>query len=98
MLPLSGLHLSRSLRKTIRSDKFRVTADQAFPAILRACAEAAPDRPDSWINKPIEQACLSLFPRGHAHSIECSLEGPLVGGLSCISPARPFFCESTFSR
>src|SRR3546814_16724750 len=56
ILPLSGLHLSRSLRKTIRSDKFRVTADQAFPAILRACAEAAPDRPERWITKPIEQA------------------------------------------
>src|SRR3546814_16168604 len=49
ILPLSGLHLSRSLRKTIRSDKFRVTEDQAFPAILLACAEAAPDRPATWI-------------------------------------------------
>src|SRR3546814_12123748 len=47
-LPLSGLHLSRSLRKTIPSDKLRVTADQAFTAILRACAAAAPDRPDGW--------------------------------------------------
>src|SRR3546814_2517187 len=98
ILPLSGLHLSRSLRKTIRSNKFRVTADQAFPAILRACAEAAPDRPESWINKPIEQACLSLFQRGHAHRIECYLEGQIVGGLYGISLGRPFFGYSMFRR
>src|SRR3546814_8208025 len=39
ILPLSGLHLSRSLSKPIRSDKFSITASQAFPAILRACSE-----------------------------------------------------------
>src|SRR3546814_17365126 len=47
---------------------------------------------------PIEQACLSLFQRGHAHSIECWLEGQLVGGLYGISLGRAFFGESMFSR
>src|SRR3546814_15942598 len=97
ILPLSGLHLSRSLRKTIRSDRFRVTADQALPAILRACAEAAPDRPESWINKPIEQACLSLFQGGHAQSTECWLEGQLVGAPDGISLGRIFFGQRLLS-
>src|SRR3546814_18479156 len=92
------MHLPLHRRKSIRPDKCRVTWDQAFPARLRACADAAPDRPECWINKPIEQACLSLFQRGHAHSIECWLEGQLVGGLYGISLGRAFFGESMFSR
>src|SRR3546814_19828576 len=55
ILPLSGLPLSRSLRNTIRSDKFRVTADPAFPPIRRSCAEEAPDRPERRNKKPMEQ-------------------------------------------
>ena len=44
ILPLDGLHLSRSLRKTIRADRFQVTANRDFPAVLRACGEATEDR------------------------------------------------------
>lgn len=98
VLPLEGVHLSRSLRKTIRQDKFRVTADRDFHGVLRACAEAAPDRPESWINGPIEQACIQLFRMGYAHSIECWLDDRLVGGLYGISLGRAFFGESMFSR
>lgn len=98
ILPLDGLHVSRSLRKTIRSDRFQVTADRDFPAVLRACAEATPDRPESWINGPIAEACLALFNRGYAHSIECWRGEQLVGGLYGISLGRAFFGESMFSR
>lgn len=98
VLPLDGLHLSRSLRKTIRADKFQVTANRDFPAVLRACGEATDDRPESWINGPIEEACLSLFHMGYAHSIECWLDDRLVGGLYGICLGRAFFGESMFSR
>ncbi|MBK5265422.1 MAG: leucyl/phenylalanyl-tRNA--protein transferase [Alphaproteobacteria bacterium] len=98
ILPLDGLHLSHSLRKTIRSDKFRVTADHDFPAVLSACAEPAPDRPESWINPAIKEACLTLFRMGYAHSIECWMGDALVGGLYGISLGRAFFGESMFSR
>ena len=98
ILPLEGLHISRSLRKTIRSDKFQVTADRDFPAVLTACAQSTPDRPESWINGPIADACLSLFQMGYAHSIECWTGGRLVGGLYGISLGRAFFGESMFSR
>jgi leucyl/phenylalanyl-tRNA--protein transferase len=98
ILPLDGLHLSRSLRKTIRADRFQVTANRDFPAVLRACGEATEDRPESWINPPIEEASLNLHRMGYAHSIECWLDDRLVGGLYGISLGRAFFGESMFSR
>src|SRR5579862_7651794 len=54
ILPLDGFHLSRSLAKALRSDRFRVTADTAFAEVIRHCWEPTPDRPESWINPEIE--------------------------------------------
>ncbi|WP_414714337.1 leucyl/phenylalanyl-tRNA--protein transferase [Sphingobium sp.] len=98
ILPLFGLHISRSLRKTIRQDRFRVTADQAFVEVLRLCGEQTSERQDTWINEPIFEACRRLFAMGHAHSIECWDGERLVGGLYGITLGRAFFGESMFSR
>ncbi|CAN5323649.1 hypothetical protein BH10PSE13_BH10PSE13_12730 [soil metagenome] len=98
IMPLDGLHVSRSLRKTIRTDRFRVTADTAFAQVVRACAEPMEDRQDTWINVPIYEACRRLFAMGHAHSIECWDGEHLVGGLYGMSLGRAFFGESMFSR
>ena len=49
VIPLGGLHVSKSLRKVIRADRFRVTVDRAFEQVIRACAEPRPDHPDTWI-------------------------------------------------
>jgi len=94
IIPLDDFHLSRSLAKRIRSGKFRVTRDQAFHAVLLACA----DREETWINQVIERATLGLHAVGHAHSIECWREGELVGGLYGVKLGRAFFGESMFSR
>ena len=98
ILPLDRFHVSRSLAKTLASDRFAVTADHAFAAVVGACAEAAPDRPDTWINLPIEQAYAVLHDRGHAHSIECWQGDALVGGLYGVTLGAAFFGESMFSR
>lgn len=98
IMPLDGFHLSRSLRKTILADHFRVTADRAFPAVIRLCAEAASDRPETWINRSIEQVFLRLHETGHAHSIECWHGNSLVGGLYGLVLGRAFFGESMVSR
>lgn len=98
VLPLDGFHLSRSLRRTIAADRFRVTADHAFADILRLCAEAVPGRPDTWISGPIEQAFLRLHRLGHAHSIECWDGERLAGGLYGLALGRAFFGESMVSR
>ena len=98
ILPLDGFHLSRSLRKVVRSDRFTVTADRAFAQVIAACAAQRPDAQGTWINGQIEQACNALHLDGHAHSIECWREGRLVGGLYGVSLGGAFFGESMFSR
>lgn len=98
VLPLDGFHLGRSLRRTIAADRFRVTADLAFPQIIALCAQAAADRPDTWINGAIEQVFLQLHAQGHAHSVECWEGDRLVGGLYGLALGRAFFGESMVSR
>ncbi len=98
VLPLDGFHLSRSLAKTIRSDRFTVTVDQAFAQVVSLCAEATEIRPDTWINPEIEVAYAELHRRGYAHSIETWLDGRLVGGLYGVRLGAAFFGESMFSR
>lgn len=98
VLPLDGFHLARSLRKTLMSERFETTANRAFGAIVALCAEAAEDRPATWINDQIESAVAKLHKHGRAHSIETWLDGELVGGLYGISLGRAFFGESMVSR
>ena len=98
ILPLGGFHLSKSLRKTLLSDRFETTANKAFGSIVALCAESADDRPSTWINNQIESAVAKLHRLGRAHSIETWLDGELVGGLYGIALGRAFFGESMVSR
>ncbi|GAA4221751.1 hypothetical protein GCM10022253_28530 [Sphingomonas endophytica] len=98
ILPLDGFHLSRSLRRVIAADRFRVTVDRAFERIIALCAESAADRPDTWINAMIEEAFVRLHALGHAHSVECWDGERLVGGLYGLAVGRAFFGESMVSR
>jgi leucyl/phenylalanyl-tRNA--protein transferase len=98
VLPLDGFHLSHRLARTVRSGRFEVTADTAFAETMRACAEPRPGHPESWINEPIVALYCELHARGHAHSLECRLDGRLVGGLYGVSVGAAFFGESMFSR
>jgi leucyl/phenylalanyl-tRNA---protein transferase len=98
ILPLDGLHVSRSLAKLIRQNRFVTTANAAFETVVSTCAETTPVRDGTWINAPIETAVADLHARGHAHSIECWQGGALVGGLYGISLGRAFFGESMFPR
>ena len=98
ILPLDGFHLSHSLAKTVKSDRFTVTVDRAFERVIHACAAPTELRPGTWINSQIETACLELHGRGHAHSLETWRDGELVGGLYGIKLGGAFFGESMFSR
>lgn len=98
ILPLDGFHLSRSLKKIIVSDHFRVTTDTAFADMMALCAEPAADRPTTWINPVIKASYERLFRLGHAHSVEVWLDGELAGGLYGVSLGRAFFGESMVSR
>jgi len=94
IIPLDRFHLSRSLRRTIRSGRFEVTCDRDFVAVIAACA----DREETWINTEIERAMLALHRSGYAHSIEVWSGVDLVGGLYGVRLGRAFFGESMFSR
>ena len=94
VFPLDGLIVSRSLAKTVRSDRFRVVADRAFETVVRACAE----REKTWINDEIVRLYGELFATGHAHSIEAYEGETLVGGLYGVSLRGAFFGESMFHR
>ena len=98
ILPLDGFHLSRSLARTIARDRYRVTADAAFDRIIALCAQSADDRPDTWINAPIEAVFRDLHARGFAHSVEVWDDADLVGGLYGLTLGRAFFGESMVSR
>lgn len=103
ILPLDGFHLSRSLARTLRRGRFRVTCNEAFDAVIDACAAPRIDAEDSWISLRIAESYRELHRHGHAHSIETWQEGPggtevLVGGLYGVGFDRVFCGESMFSR
>lgn len=93
------LHISRSLHKTLRSQRFRVTFDQAFESVIRACAAPREHSEGTWITDDIIDAYRTLHQLGFAHSCECwNSEGELVGGLYGVALGKLFFGESMFSR
>jgi leucyl/phenylalanyl-tRNA--protein transferase len=98
VLPLDRFHVSRSLRKAIKRGEFEIRINTAFSRVMELCAEAAPDRPNTWINAPILNLYSALHRMGHAHSVEAWSEGELVGGLYGVSLQGAFFGESMFSR
>ena len=94
IIPLDRFHVSRSLRRTLRSGRFTVTRDRDFAGVIAGCAE----REETWINAELEHAMIALHGSGHAHSIEVWNGDALVGGLYGVKLGRAFFGESMFSR
>jgi leucyl/phenylalanyl-tRNA--protein transferase len=91
VLPFESFHVPRSLRSTVR-------IDSAFRAVIENCAEPAPGRKDTWINRPILDAYAALHDLGITHSVECWRDDKLVGGLYGVALGGAFFGESMFSR
>ncbi len=98
IIPLKTIHIPRSLAKKVRQDRFKVTLNQNFSAVLQACAAPALGRESTWINNPIQALYTDLYHMGHAHSIECWEDDHLVGGLYGVSLCGAFFGESMFHK
>ncbi|MXP08850.1 leucyl/phenylalanyl-tRNA--protein transferase [Pseudoblastomonas halimionae] len=102
IIPLDGFPASTSLRKLLRQQRFEVTCNRDFAAVVDGCAEPRPDGEDSesgtWISHGIEASYTALHQAGHAHSIEVWREGGLVGGLYGVDLPGTFCGESMFSR
>jgi len=94
VLPLDGLRVSRSLRRSRR--RFLIRVDTAFDEVVAACG--TPGRPGRWITPRIAAAYHELFRLGWAHSVECWREGRLVGGLYGVAVGGLFAGESMFHR
>jgi leucyl/phenylalanyl-tRNA--protein transferase len=97
VLFVSELRISRSLRRVIRSGRFRVTMDAAFPAVIAGCAAPRPGQEGTWITPEMTTAYCQLFELGHAHSVEAWVDDRLAGGLYGVGLGRMFFGESMFS-
>lgn len=92
-----NLHVSRSLAKTIRMNKFSISLDTAFADVIEACAQPRPAQSGTWITPEMHAAYLDMHHEGHAHSVECWYEGKLAGGLYGIAIGNIFFGESMFT-
>jgi leucyl/phenylalanyl-tRNA--protein transferase len=95
---LDGFHVSRSLARVIRQDRFEVTMDQSFRAVMEGCAAPAPERGGAWITEEFIEAYTRLHKLGHAHSVECRLKRELVGGIYGVTIGGLFAGESMFHR
>jgi len=96
----SKLRVSRSLRKTLRRERFTVTLDRAFREVIRSCAlpRSARVGHGTWITPEMIEAYGVLHERGYAHSVESWSNGELVGGLYGVALGSAFFGESMFTR
>jgi leucyl/phenylalanyl-tRNA--protein transferase len=98
IIPLDRFHMTTRLARTVRSDRFTVTVNRDFDAVLDGCAEPQPGRPRTWINARIRLLYRKLYERRHCHSVEVYEGETLVGGLYGVTLGRAFFGESMFHR
>jgi leucyl/phenylalanyl-tRNA---protein transferase len=93
------LHVGRTLRKLQRRPPYRLSLDEAFPQVIRACATVRrPGQPGTWIRPDIQAAYIELHERGIAHSVEAWEGDALVGGLYGVALGSVFCGESMFAR
>ena len=93
-----NFHESKSLRKLVRQQRYRIEANIDFEAVIRACAETRDGQSGTWINEQMIEAYIEMNRAGFAHSIECRDGNRLVGGLYGVALGQIFFGESMFSR
>lgn len=98
IIPLDGFHVSRSLRKLLRSHAWQIRTDTDFPAAIEGCSTAGTDRDSTWINPAIRRLYGQLFARGVCHTVEVWDGDSMVGGLYGLSIGGAFFGESMFHR
>lgn len=91
-------HVSRRLRRWLKSCRWKIRTDHAFGEVMRACAEPRHDGDGTWITDAMLEAYGHLHAEGHAHSLEVYDGAALVGGIYGIAIGRMFFGESMFSR
>lgn len=93
------LHVGRSLRKQQRRAPYRLSLDEAFPTVIRACASVPrPGQRGTWIDADMQAAYIRLHELGLAHSVEAWEGDTVVGGLYGVALGSVFFGESMFAH
>lgn len=92
IIPLDQFHVSKSLQRRMNKKDFTVTFNQAFPEVMKRCAE----HPETWINDEFISIYTQLHKLGYAHSVEVWQENALVGGTYGVVLGSAFFAESMF--
>ncbi len=95
---LDQFHVPTSLAKILKRGAFQVTIDRAFREVMEGCAEPRPGREHTWVTKNFIDAYTRLHKLGHAHSLECWMNGRLVGGIYGVAIGGFFAGESMFHR
>lgn len=94
IIPLDGLHVSKSLRKRLLGGKYRFTINECFDRVIQSCA----NREETWINPSILEQYQEMHRIGFAHSVEVWAGDELAGGLYGVAIGGAFFGESMFSN
>ncbi len=95
---LNGFRVSRSLQRTLKRERFRVTVNAAFTQVMQGCAEPAASRGQTWIAPEFIDAYSALHREGSAHSVECWDGDKLAGGIYGVAIGGFFAGESMFHR
>ena len=94
----SEFHTSKSFRKFLKNNEWRVEYDLRFEQVIEACAAPSRGREETWISNDMKAAYLELHRLGYAHSVEVINNDRLIGGLYGVKLGPIFFGESMFSK
>lgn len=98
VLDTDAVYLSTRTERRMRRGAYQFTMDNAFDAVIDACAAPRPYEPETWITPAMMAAYKQMRRAGWAHSLEVWSGERLVGGIYGIAIGRMFFGESMFHR
>lgn len=98
VLFFDGFHISKRLRRDLKTAQFEYSIDRDFASVIRNCAAPRMDEESTWISPPMQRAYIRLHQKGIAHSVEVWQRDELVGGLYGVSWGGYFCGESMFHR
>lgn len=94
LLPIEGIHVSKSLQKVIRKNTFEIKFDSCFENVMRGCLRPT----DNWISEEFVHVYTAIHQEGWGHCAECWVDGELAGGVYGIALGGCFCAESMFHR
>ncbi len=97
IIPIGGVHVSRSLARFMRKPGLTVSFDRAFKTVMQECSRPRPGRDETWISPPFIAAYTRLHSLGYAHSVEVWRGESLAGGLYGVTIGAFFAGESMFA-